>query len=113
MDVDRIAAWQIIAELADRLEKRQAFDIADGAANLDQHEVDIAVARLHEVLDGVGDVRDDLHGAAEIVASPLLGQDVLVDAAGRDVVGFLGGNAGEALVVAEIQVGRGAVVGDE
>ena len=44
------------------------------------------VAVADEVLDGVGDVRDDLDGGAEIVAAPLLGEDVLVDAAGGDVV---------------------------
>ena len=39
-----------------------------------------------EFLDRVGDVRDDLDGRAEIVAAPLLGDDVAVDAAGGDVV---------------------------
>ena len=72
---------QLVAELADGLEERQALDVADRAADLDQHEVDALVARRHELLDGVGDVRDHLHGAAEIVAAPLLGEDVLVDAA--------------------------------
>ena len=66
-----------------------------------------------EVLDGVGDVRDHLHGAAEIVAAPLLGDDVLVDAPGGDVVHAVGRAPGEALVVAEVEVGLRPVVGDE
>ena len=86
MDEDRGAARQLVAELADRLEERQALDVADRAADLDQHEVDALVAAGDELLDGVGDVRDHLHGAAEIVAAPLLGEDVLVDAPGGDVV---------------------------
>ena len=53
-----------------------------------QHEVDALVAGGNEFLDGVGDVRDHLHGGAEIVAAPLLGDDVLVDAPGGDVVGL-------------------------
>ena len=39
-----------------------------------------------EFLDRVGDVRDHLHGGAEIIAAPLRGDDVLIDAAGGDVV---------------------------
>ena len=39
-----------------------------------------------EFLDRVGDVRDDLDRRAEIVAAPLLGDDVAVDAAGGDIV---------------------------
>ena len=58
-------ARQLVAELADRLEERQAFDVADRAADLDQHEIDVLIARQDEVLDRVGNVRNDLHGAAE------------------------------------------------
>ena len=82
-------ARQLVAELADGLEERQALDVAHRAADLHQHEVDIVVARQHEALDRIRDVRDDLHRAAEVVAAALLGQDVLVDASGRDVVRLL------------------------
>ena len=113
MDEDGVAARQVVSELADRLEERQALDVADRAADLDQHEVEAVVAVADERLDGVGDVRDDLHGGAEIVAAPLLGDDVLIDAAGGDVVHAVRRPPGEALVVAEVEVGLGAVVGDE
>ena len=77
---------QFVAQLADCFEERQAFDIADGAADLDQHEIDAVAAVADELLDGVGDVRDDLDSRAEIIAAALLGENVLIDAAGRDVV---------------------------
>ena len=110
MDENGIAARQLVAELADGLEERQALDVADRAADLHQHEVDAVVARQHELLDGVRHVRDHLHGAAEVVAAPLLGEDLLVQTAGGDVVGLLRRHAGEAFVVAEVQVGLRAVV---
>ena len=44
VDEDGVAARQLVAELADRLEERQALDVADRAADLDQHEVDALVA---------------------------------------------------------------------
>jgi len=53
-------------------------------------------------------VRDHLDGGAEIVAAPLLGEDVLVDAAGGDVVLAGRRTAGEALVMAEVEIGLGA-----
>jgi hypothetical protein len=58
-------------------------------------------------------VRDHLHRGAEIIATALFGDDLLVDAAGGDVVGLGSADASEAFVVAEIQVGLGAVVSDE
>ena len=113
MDIDRVVARQFVAQLADRLEERQALDVADGAADLAQHEIEAVIAVADEILDGVGDVRDDLDGGAEIVAAPLLGEDVLVDAPGGDVVLARRRPAGEALVMAEVEIGLGAVVGDE
>src|SRR6478735_4052793 len=113
MNVDGVIARQLVLELADRLEERQALDVADGAADLDQHEVVIVIAREHELLDGVGDMRNHLDGGAEIVAAAFLGDDVLVDAPGGDVVGLGGRAPREALVMAEIEIGLGAVVGHE
>ena len=81
-----MVARQVVAELADRLEERQALDVADRAADLAEDEIVALVALADEFLDRVGDVRDHLDGGAEIVAAPLLGEDFLVDAAGGDVV---------------------------
>ena len=111
--VDGVVARQVVAELADRLEERHRLDVADRAADLAEHEVEVVVAVEDEILDLVGDVRNDLHGRAEIVAAPLALDDVLVDAAGGDVVGLVGRAVGEALVVAEVEVGLRPVVGDE
>ena len=58
------------------------------------------------------DVGDDLNGGAQIVAAALLGDDVGIDAARGDVVGSPRGDPGEPLVVAEVEVRFGAVVGD-
>ena len=45
-----------------------------------------SVSAEREFLDRIGDVGIDLDGRAEIVAAPLAGDDVAVDAAGGDVV---------------------------
>ena len=45
MDEDGVAARQLVAELADRLEERQALDVADRAADLDEHEIEPLIAR--------------------------------------------------------------------
>ena len=39
VDEDRVLAADLLAELADRLEERQRLDVADGAADLDDHDV--------------------------------------------------------------------------
>ena len=58
-------------------------------------------------------MRNDLHGRAEVLSAPLLRDDRFVDLAGREVVLPRHPRRGEALVVAEVEVGLGAVVGDE
>ena len=87
VDVQDVRPADVLAHLADGLEERQRLDVADGPADLDDHDVRIAVAgdAPDALLDLVGDVRDDLDRAAEVVAAALLGDDRLVDAAGGDV----------------------------
>ena len=64
-------------------------------------------------LDLVGDVRNHLHRRAEEFAAAFLGDDVEVDAAGRDVVRLRQRAVDESLVVTEVEVRLGAVVGHE
>ena len=56
---------------------------------------------------------NDLDGGAQIVSPALLGDDFLIDPPGGDVVGLFGGPAGEALVMAEVEIRLRTVVGDE
>ena len=111
---DGVFAAQFLAHLADGFEERKRFDVADGAADFDDGDVGAVRGHLaHGVLDFVGDVGNDLDGFAEVVAAALLEDDLLVDAAGGVVVVARKGRVGEALVVAEVEVGLSAVVGDE
>ncbi len=66
-------------KLAERLEERQALDVAGRAADLGDQHVDALAALVDALLDLVRDVRDHLHGLAEVVAAALLGDDSLVD----------------------------------
>ena len=81
MHVQDVVAAELDAHLADRLEERQRLDVADRAADLDHADVGIAGAHADPILDFIGDVRNDLHRRAEVIAAPLLGDDALVDAA--------------------------------
>ena len=58
-------------------------------------------------------MRNHLHRLAEIIPAALLGDDLLVNSAGGPVVVAGKFGVGEALVVAEVEIGFGAVVGDE
>ena len=113
VDVDGVAPRQIVAELPDRLDEGHRLNVADRSADLAENEVEIVVCVEDERLDLVRDVRDHLHGRAEVVAATLLVEDVLVQPARRDVVGLNGRTSGEPLVMAEVQIGLGAVVRDE
>ena len=117
MHVADVVASDVVLHLPDRLEERQRLDVTDGAADLDDH--DIRLRQLifghaqDAMLDLVGDVRDDLHGAAEIVAAAFLGDHRRIDLAGGDVARLAQRDVDETLVVAEVEIGLSAVVGDE
>ena len=91
------------------------FDVAGGAADLGDDDVGVGLLadRVDERLDLVGDVGDDLHGLAEVFAGALLVQHVPVDLAGGEVGELVEVLVDEALVVAEVEVGLRAVLGDE
>ena len=109
---DRLVRTAFGADLADGFEERQRFDVADGTADLDQADIETFGRRVDAALDLVGHMRDDLHGAAEVVAAAFAPDHFFVDAPGGDRV--LAGQAGadETFVMTEIKVGFGAVVGD-
>ena len=114
VDEDGVFAAEFLAHLADGFEEGERFDVADGAADFDDGDVcAIGGDFAHGVLDFVGDVGDDLDGFAEVVAAALFENDLLVDAAGGEVVVARERRVGEALVVAEVEVGLSAVIGDE
>ncbi len=115
VDVQHVLAADVLAHLADGFEERQAFDVADGPADFDDDDIRIALAgdALDALLDLVRDVRNDLDGPAEVVAAALLGDDRLVDPTRRHVAELGQVLVDEPLVVTEVEVRLGAVVGDE
>jgi hypothetical protein len=113
MDVDCVVPGKLVSQLPNGFEERQPLNVAYRPADLAQDEIIALVALADEILDRIGDVRDHLDGGAEIVSAPFLRENLLVDAPGRDVVVPGCGPAGEALIMAEVKVGFGPVVGYE
>ncbi len=115
VEVEHVLRAGLAADLADRLEERERLDVADRAADLGDD--DVAVGRLtgsaHAVLDLVRDVRDHLHGRAEVLAAAFLADDGVPDGTRRVVRGRAQVLVEEALVVADVEVGLGAVLGHE
>ena len=112
--VEDVLAPDVLAELPDRLEERKDLDVADGATDLGDHDVDVvARERKDPLLDLVGDVRDHLHRLTEVLAFAFLGEHRLVDRTGRGVRTTRQRNVDEAFVVTEVEVGLALVVGDE
>ena len=104
---------ELKAYLADGFEEGEGLDVADGAANFDDDDVNAFGNFSDGGFDFVGDVGNDLDGFTKVIAAAFLGEDGFVDAAGGPVIvaGELG--VGEALVVAEVEIGLGAIFGDK
>ena len=79
VDVQAIVAAQLRTQLADGLQKRQAFNVAHGAADFDDGHVWRVIAfsqRKHHALNLIGDVGNHLHRGAQIVAVALFAAPV-------------------------------------
>ena len=76
-------------ELAQRFEEKQSFHVADGATDFGDQHVDIGVVVGDFVdarFDLIGDVRDELHGFAEVVATAFFLDDGIEHLPGGEVV---------------------------
>ena len=110
---------EVVADLAGRLQERLRLDVAHGAADFgddDVRAVAVGVRLGHRPdapLDLVGDVRDHLDGVAEVLAASLLGDDGRIHLPGSHIRRTGQVAIQEALVVADVEVGLGAVLGDE
>src|SRR5262245_20485505 len=111
VDEGRVVASDLITHLADGFEEGKRFDVADRSTDLDDHDVHSVRDRFDRVLDLVGDVRDHLDGFAQVIAAALFFDDREINATRSPVVGLRQARAGESLVMTEVQVGLGAVVG--
>src|ERR1700757_4546318 len=110
---------QVMTDLAGGLQKGLRFDITHGATDFGDHNVwAVAVSvrlghRHNPPLDLVGDVRDHLHGVSEVFAASFLGDNGRIHLPGSNI-----GRSGqiavqEPFVMADVEVGLGAVLGDE
>src|SRR5215469_1078829 len=77
----------ILAHLANSLQKRLSLDIANGTAHLADHNIGIAGARqsMNTLLDLVGNVGNDLNRAAQILTPSLPADNRCVDLASSHV----------------------------
>ena len=115
VDIHHVLLGQLPADLADGLQKGLGLDIAYGAADLSNDHV-LGLALLHAVnppLDFVGDVGDHLDGAAQKFPLPLLVQDGGIHLARGDGRVHRQVLVHKPFVVAQVQIGLRAVVGDK
>ena len=113
VDEGRVLAAGAQAQLTRRFQEWQRFDIADGAADFAQGHVVAFGATADVILDFIGDMRNHLHGLAQIFAPAFLADHRFIDLASGEVIHLFHAGGDEALVVTEVEVGFGPVVGDE
>ena len=101
--------------LADGLQVGGGFHVAHGAADLNDSNVSAALFGIaaDAALDLVGHMGDHLHGAAAVLAPQLPLHDGLVHLAGGHAGFTVQVYIHKALVMAQIQVSRHAVVGNK
>src|ERR1035437_951270 len=109
---NRVVVTDFQREFADGFEKRQPFDVAGRAADFRDDDIGFGFfgENMDAVFDFVRDVRNHLHRLAEIFSFALVVQHGLINLAAGEVVQPRELDVGEALVMAEVEVGLRAVV---
>ena len=79
------AIAKIIAHLTNGFKERQAFDIANRAADFDQNEI-LGRIGLNEFLDRIGNVRNDLHRPAKVIPTAFARNHIGIDPPGGHVI---------------------------
>jgi len=74
------------AHLANGFEEGKRFDVANGAADFDDDNVDTFGDSFEAAFNFVGDVGDYLDGLAEVIAAAFLGENGFVNAATGPVI---------------------------
>ena len=108
----RLVMPKFDTELTNRLQKWQGFDITHGTTDLNQNDIRIVGAAHHGFLDLVRDMRNNLHGSPEVIATALLGDNFFVDTTSRVVTRATALNRGKTLIMTEVKIGFSTIIGD-
>ena len=113
VDVQGVLPANFQAHLADGFDKRLALNVADRAADFGDHHVRVRLFAdaVDKMLDLVRDMRNRLHGAAQVAAFPLLPDHVGIDLPGGQVGILVQVLVDKAFIMAQVQVGFRAVLG--
>ena len=114
MDEQGVPRPHLMAYLPDGFNKGLALDIADGPADLSDHNIGRCLAAhiVDKPFDLIRNVRDGLDGGPQIRAPALLRDDVGIDLSGGQVGVLVQILIDEALVVPQIQIRLSPVLGD-
>ena len=104
---------QLQFQLPNGLEERLALNITCGPANFYNSHISAVRPLDHPSLDLIRDMGNDLYRPAKVIPAPLFAQHRVVDPAGGEIVALGHCRPGEALVVAQIQVCFGAILGNK
>ena len=119
MQEEAVLPADLVAHLPRGFQERLGFDIADGAAHFgDDHIGPVAVGvRFGHLQDAgfdlVGDVRDHLHGVTEVLAAAFPRDHLRIHLSGGDVRRSGQVAIQESFVMADVEIGLRAVLGDE
>ncbi|OIQ63239.1 hypothetical protein GALL_552200 [mine drainage metagenome] len=118
VDKGAVVRSQLQAELTYRFQERQRFNVADGASNLDNGHVHcVSCAKtgstFDEILNFIGDMRNDLYCLAKVVAPAFFLKHAFVNLARCEVVGLFHARLDKTLIVTQVEVSLGTVIGDK
>jgi hypothetical protein len=115
VDVHHVLGTGGAAELPDSLQERQPLNVPDRPAHFDDDHISVGGdPHLADLIgDLIRDMGDDLYRSAQVFSAAFARNDRSVDLPGRSVVVAAEVGVNEPLVVPQVHVRLGAIIGDE
>ena len=115
MKENGIVVSYLMLELADGFQEWLALNITDGSSDFDNRDMCIFGSEIpiETAFDLIGDVWDNLHGSSAVITAALLLKNRPVNLTGCYVGIFIKTLVDEALIMSQIKIGFGSIVGDE
>ena len=110
MNIQDIFLARLRSELSDCLQKRQAFNVTDGASDLDNDNIYPVCNKLYAIYELLRNVRNHLYGPAQVVAPPFFGDNGVINFTGCKIVIAAQFGARKTFVVTKVQIGFRTVI---
>src|SRR4030043_2282637 len=111
MNEYRFLFSRFITDLTNRFQERKTFNTPHGAADLHDGNI-VSFSRFKDkIFNFISDVRNYLHGFAQIIAASFFGNNGIINLSGGEVVTLSHAGGSKSFIMSQVKIGFRSVIG--